>query len=379
MMEFEFIRAVSELTRGLTGFPLPAIVADRSFAVYWSNKLAKTLYPHITGTQGLRDILAEYDPAGILEQLESSGNCTIGDIVPLTGVCMSLSPIIQEGQVAGAVVLLMGPGTLLNGGEYHHSSKTAAALTSSIRRAVGDAFDAMDVASGKADVLDMGWIKPNLQRLEYYGYRILRIADNVTEYARFQGGNLVLRTEPVDIFALLAGLSATITAMAAAVEIPVSFQVPDVSAYACIDVSRVELVLLNILHNALYFTKPGNHVTVTAFRCGGVIHIKVADRGRGIPSGLLAQIFRPYFAYDQDGPAQTTGLGLTLAKLITQAHGGAVAVDSQPGLGTTVTLTLPESPLSQPIPLGQSAGLLRLDDRFSRVYTGLGDLMAGPP
>lgn len=378
MLEFDFVKAVSEPIRSLAGFPLPAIVADRSFTVHWSNKLAQRLYPHITESQGLQGILAEYDTAWILEQLESTGNYTIGDIIPLTGVCMSLSPIFDERRAVGVVILLMGPGTLLNGGEYHRASHTATALTSGIRRAMGDVFDVMDVASGKADILDLGWMKHNFQRMEYYGYRILRIADNVAEYALCQGGDLELQCEPVDLFALLDGLSATITTMAAAAEIPVFFQVPSASAFACADASRIELAFLNILHNALYFTKPNNRVTVTAFRRRGVIYIKVEDRGPGIPPDILPQIFRPYFAYDQDRPPQTTGLGLTLAKLITQAHGGTIAVDSRLNRGTTITLTFPESSLNQPVPLGQSAALLHLDDRFSKVYTGLGDLMADP-
>ena len=65
----------------------------------------------------------------------------------------------------------------------------------------------------------------------------------------------------------------------------------------------------------------------------------IADTGRGIPQEDLPKIFNPFFTTKEEGKG--TGLGLTVVHNIVQEHGGSIAVDSEPGTGTTFTVTLP--------------------------------------
>jgi signal transduction histidine kinase len=75
------------------------------------------------------------------------------------------------------------------------------------------------------------------------------------------------------------------------------------------------------------------------------VRVRVVDRGHGIPPELAQRIFEPFFTTKQ--PGEGTGLGLALASSIVREHGGLMEVDSQPGAGTTFTVTLPRPLLQQ--------------------------------
>jgi signal transduction histidine kinase len=103
------------------------------------------------------------------------------------------------------------------------------------------------------------------------------------------------------------------------------------------DREQILQLLLNLLQNAFDALPGGGRVVVSARREGGEVAIAVADSGRGIAPEDLARVFEPYFTTKEGG----TGLGLAIAERIAEEHGGALAVESAPGDGTTFTLRLP--------------------------------------
>jgi signal transduction histidine kinase len=109
------------------------------------------------------------------------------------------------------------------------------------------------------------------------------------------------------------------------------------------DERRLKQILLNILSNAVKFTPPGGHVAVRATVTAGGMAIIVADTGIGIAPEDLSKALRPFGQVDSRlaRKYQGTGLGLPLAKAMTESHGGTLAIASTPGQGTTVTITLP--------------------------------------
>jgi signal transduction histidine kinase len=100
--------------------------------------------------------------------------------------------------------------------------------------------------------------------------------------------------------------------------------------------------LLNLLLNAQQAMPHGGEITLQARKggaCGGrpAIELSVIDTGRGMTPEVLARAFRPFFSGRPGG----TGLGLATARRIIEAHGGAIAVESEPNRGTKFTITLP--------------------------------------
>ncbi len=95
--------------------------------------------------------------------------------------------------------------------------------------------------------------------------------------------------------------------------------------------------LTNVIDNALHAMPKGGTLSVRAALGDGAIELLVTDTGVGMDEAAVARIFEPYFSTKATG----TGLGLTIAKRNVELHGGAIAVDSAPGRGTTVTMRLP--------------------------------------
>ena len=103
------------------------------------------------------------------------------------------------------------------------------------------------------------------------------------------------------------------------------------------DPNQINQVLLNLLLNAIQaMDKPG-HIYVTLRRDKESVLITVADQGKGIPPENLPNIFRPFFTTKGHG----TGLGLSLARRMVEAHGGAIIARSEVGKGTQFVITLP--------------------------------------
>lgn len=104
------------------------------------------------------------------------------------------------------------------------------------------------------------------------------------------------------------------------------------------DASALERLFLNLLLNAAQALEPGGRAIVTLQSRENEVRVTIQDNGKGIESEVLDRVFEPFFSSRPDG----TGLGLPIASRIAQAHGGDISVESEPGVGTTVTLWLPQ-------------------------------------
>ncbi|MFC4712950.1 sensor histidine kinase [Planococcus dechangensis] len=115
---------------------------------------------------------------------------------------------------------------------------------------------------------------------------------------------------------------------------------PDIHAY--IDPARFQQVLLNILDNARKHSQPHSIVLLQAAQDDDSTTIRISDQGEGIPADDLPFVFERLYRVDKSRSRQFggSGLGLAIAKEIVESHGGAIALDSAPGRGTTVTITL---------------------------------------
>ncbi len=187
---------------------------------------------------------------------------------------------------------------------------------------------------------------PRLRRAIYQIYRssrhLLEMIDDVLNLSRFEMVGFTLNKEPTPLEPLLRE----------AVEIaqdlfqgsPVSLQVeiePGLPTLE-VDCTRIRQVLLNLLNNAARFTTEGS-VRLTARRGDGEVLISVSDTGPGIPAPELPRIFKEFYQVDRSLRRKHggTGLGLAISKHFVEAHGGRIWVESQEGVGTTFTISLP--------------------------------------
>lgn len=116
----------------------------------------------------------------------------------------------------------------------------------------------------------------------------------------------------------------------------------------CITGNEAELIRLfrNLLDNAVRYTPPEGAITVTARALQGNIVVSIADTGKGIAPEHLPHLGERFYRVDasRTRPTGGTGLGLSICKSIVEAHHGTLGFESEPGVGTTVTVTLPEQP-----------------------------------
>jgi signal transduction histidine kinase len=109
------------------------------------------------------------------------------------------------------------------------------------------------------------------------------------------------------------------------------------------DPAKLRQVVLNLLSNAAKFTDSGGTITVSAASTGGASVIRVSDNGIGMSAEEIPIALSAFGQIDNRLARryEGTGLGLPLSKAIVELHGGTVTIDSAPGKGTNVTVTLP--------------------------------------
>jgi signal transduction histidine kinase len=106
------------------------------------------------------------------------------------------------------------------------------------------------------------------------------------------------------------------------------------------DPDRLKQLLLNLVDNALKYTPPGGHITLSLYRDYDWVRVSVVDTGIGIPPDALPHIFDRFYRAQREG-RKGVGLGLSIARWIAEAHDGRLTVESQVGQGTTFVLWLP--------------------------------------
>jgi signal transduction histidine kinase len=127
------------------------------------------------------------------------------------------------------------------------------------------------------------------------------------------------------------------------------------------DPRKIKQVLINLLSNAVKFTPPGGVVSV-ATEINGGLKIRIADSGVGMTPDEIKTALEPFgqVRRDDDSANEGTGLGLPLSKSIVELHGGALEIESLPGKGTTVTVSLPQERLAaEPVAANAAAQATR--------------------
>lgn len=174
--------------------------------------------------------------------------------------------------------------------------------------------------------------------------RLRRLVDDLQELSRAEARQVALRVGPLSaatIVEIAVGrLRAQFEEKGLQLRVTVEDHVPPVRA----DQDRAVQVLTNLLSNALRYTAAPGVVTVTALRDGSNVAFRVSDTGVGLTRDELARVFERFYRVDKSRARALggAGIGLTIAKALTEAMGGRMSAESAgPGHGSTFTFTLP--------------------------------------
>jgi two-component system sensor histidine kinase BaeS len=183
-----------------------------------------------------------------------------------------------------------------------------------------------------------------LQSLHEETLLLARLVGDLQDLALAEGGQLPLHRASVSVTAAVDAALAAIRPIAAARGVVLE---ADVAAALAVDADRERLaqVLRNLLANALTHTPGGGRIRVSGRRVSGEVAVEVSDTGDGIAPEHLAHVFDRFYRSDPSRARRTggAGLGLAIVRQLVEAHGGRVAVASEPGAGTRFTFTLPAS------------------------------------
>lgn len=168
--------------------------------------------------------------------------------------------------------------------------------------------------------------------------RLERMVDTLLQVARADERPLDPDRQPTDIGTVTAEIADGFAATARAAGLTLAVDVPDVPVVAAVDRAMWTTIVTNLLGNAVKYTDRGG-VTLTMDRDGQMVTLTVADTGVGIDPEDIDSVFDRFHQLDTSRPG--IGLGLTLVKDLTEAHGGKVVVASRPGRGSVFTVTLP--------------------------------------
>jgi signal transduction histidine kinase len=199
---------------------------------------------------------------------------------------------------------------------------------------------------GYLEAVSDGLVKPDkdtIRSLNEEAMILSRLVDDLQELSLADAGEIKLNIRSENISNLINDTLAGVQAKATARELALSANLPETLPMVSIDAHRIRQVLLNLLENAVAHTDKGGKITVTARHQGKMVHVSVADTGEGIPAEEQPLIFERFYRVDRSRTRKTggSGLGLTIAKRLVEAHGGTIKVESQPGQGSTFTFTVP--------------------------------------
>ena len=180
------------------------------------------------------------------------------------------------------------------------------------------------------------------------GEHLLSLIEGTLDIARIEAGKLTLNVKPMHFADCVHEVAALFELQAAAKGLRFAFEaVGTLPELVRADEQRVRQVLINLLGNAIKFTAAGR-VTFRVRHAREMAHIDIEDTGPGMSAGELEKIFEPFArgstAGQSVGGASGAGLGLTIAKMLTDLMGGEMRVDSTPGSGSVfrIRLFLPE-------------------------------------
>jgi two-component system sensor histidine kinase BaeS len=297
-----------------------AAIASVVVSIFLTGRITRSLTPVIAAARRVasRDYSARVPPVGMgagFDELADSFNSMATDL----------------GRIEETRTQMLG--------DLAHEMRTPIATLGAYLEAIAEGHEQAD--------------PPTVTMLRDQVARLARLSEDITLVTTAEEGRLTMRRTPTAIAKIVADATAQATSRYSARAVSLDVQIASAATTDLVDADadRIAQVLTNLLDNALRHTPPGGNVRVTADHVGTRVRIVVADDGQGIPPEHLPHVFDRFYRVDsaRDRAHGGSGVGLSIARAITEAHDGTITVHSDgPGRGAVFTITLPVGPPVRP-------------------------------
>ncbi len=179
-----------------------------------------------------------------------------------------------------------------------------------------------------------------LEKIKQATERLSGLIGRLLEVSRLEGKLSSLKFEEVELKSLTEDVVRLLEPAGTGSNVAIGLKGDRVKVHG--DRERLTEAIKNIVDNAIKYNRPGGRVDMEVKKEDGCAVIIVRDTGMGIPQDRLGRIFERFYRVEEDRKVGGTGLGLSIAKTIIDAHRGRIEVESEPGVGTTFRIVMPE-------------------------------------
>jgi signal transduction histidine kinase len=251
--------------------------------------------------------------------------------------------------ILGALSLLMGGGVLLAYRNVARELGLAKLKSDFVSNVSHELRTPLALIRLYAETLELGRISSPGKRQEYYeiirkeSERLTSLINNILDFSRIESGKKEYSFRETDVADLVRGTLESyrfeIEQNGFQFEQKIDNDLPQV----WVDREAIARSLLNLVNNAVKYSATEKYLGVNLYRHNGGVNLEVVDHGIGIPVKEQPKIFEKFYRVGDPLVHNTkgSGLGLSLVRHIVQAHGGQVAVESEPGQGSKFIITLP--------------------------------------
>ena len=245
------------------------------------------------------------------------------------------NPVVASGQVAGAVVLFMDVT------EREQRERLRREFSANVSHELKTPLTSI---SGFAELMKEGLVPPE-KIPEFSGdiykesLRLIGLVNDIIQLSRLDENSTQFQRAPVDLYDLCAQSIERLSTVAARQSVTLALT----GEHA--EIMGVEQLLkemiYNLLDNAIKYNVPGGSVTASVRKSAGRTILSVSDTGIGIPYAHQPRVFERFYRVDKSHSKEVggTGLGLSIVRHAAQYHGARLELKSQPGKGTTITVT----------------------------------------
>ncbi|QGX40267.1 tetratricopeptide repeat protein [Permianibacter aggregans] len=199
-------------------------------------------------------------------------------------------------------------------------------------------------------------VREQINVIESCGQRLLHLVQDILDYSQLQMGRLRVSLKPVDAGAVVRHACNLVKGLAEEKQLRLHVDMDEALPLVTADESRLHQILLNLLGNAIKFSRRGD-ITISAKHDADGVLISVQDQGPGIPTDKLQHIFNPFEQVDGSATrrGEGSGLGLPITRELLRLHGSEIQVQSVENRGSTFSFRLP------------AAGVESLSDQYAKA------------